>query len=97
MRCPPWFTTLGLALLLSAGAFTTIVSASEHDESSPTAETSTGSGSALSDAELQTKYGITPGALIREEGDAAAQDESATDAAAASQESAEDAADADQN
>lgn len=67
MRCPPRFTTLGLALFLSAGAFSTIVSASEHDESSPSAEASMDSGGALSDAELETKYGIRAGAVKRDE------------------------------
>jgi|GEM_PF-5115649 hypothetical protein len=69
MRFHPSLTTLCLAIALMAGGLGTHAMASEHDESSPDeSQDSAQEGSqALDDDALQEKYGITPGALMREE------------------------------
>lgn len=69
MRFHPSLTTLCLAVALMAGGLGTHAMASDHDESSSDeSQDSAQQGSqALDDAALQEKYGITPGALKRDE------------------------------
>lgn len=69
MRFHPSLTTLCLAIALMAGGLGTHAMASEHDESSSDGpQDSVQQGSqALDDEALQEKYGITPGALKRDD------------------------------
>lgn len=73
MRFHPALTPLCLAIALMAGGLGTHGMASNHDESSPdeahgSPQDGTREGSqALDDDVLQEKYGITPGALKRDE------------------------------
>ncbi|HSP58201.1 MAG TPA: hypothetical protein VLO12_07870 [Halomonas sp.] len=80
MRFHPSLTTLCLAIALMAGGMGTHAMASNHDESS--SDESQDSAQALDDDALQEKYGITPGALKRDE--PASEDENGDEDQAAS-------------
>ncbi|MBS9405044.1 hypothetical protein KG088_15575 [Halomonas sp. TRM85114] len=91
MRFHPSLTTLCIAVALTAGGLGTHAMASEHDESSSDeSQDSAQEGSqALDDDALQEKYGITPGALKRDE--PASEDESGGGGQASEQDTAQEA------